>query len=108
MVWYRFAMHDGHELEAALGRIEARLDAIDKKIESASLSPRKVVEWMGQLSEQVHSLDAFREEVRATLEPLFSKLEGLDEVLCILRHATSDVSRRVGALEGSGPKRMVG
>jgi len=80
----------------ALLRIEARLDAIDQKLAAVSASPRKAMEWIGQLAEQVRSLDSFREEVRASLEPLFHKLESLDDVLRIVHHATSDVARRVG------------
>jgi chromosome segregation ATPase len=101
-------MDDCHSLEATLTRIEDRLESLERKIDTISASPRKAVEWIGQLSEQVRSLDLFREEVRATLEPLYHKLESLDEVLLILRHATSDVSRRVEYLEGHGQKRMVG
>jgi chromosome segregation ATPase len=80
-------------------RIEERLEAVDRKIEQLVSMRRKSLEWIANMSEQVQSLDAFREEVRQSLEPLFGKLENLDEVLRILRHATSDVSRRVERIE---------
>jgi chromosome segregation ATPase len=101
-------MHDVADLNDTLTRIELRLTAIEKKIDGLSTSPRKAMEWMGQLAEQVRSLDSFREEVRASLEPLFQKLESLDDVLRILRHATSDVARRVETLEGTHQTRMAG
>ncbi|MBC7794801.1 MAG: hypothetical protein H7Z43_13940, partial [Clostridia bacterium] len=49
--------------------------------------------------QQIESLDEFREEVRASFEPLLHKLGDIDEVMRILRHATSDVARRVEVLE---------
>jgi chromosome segregation ATPase len=88
------------DLEAVLARLEARLDAIDQKLDGLTMARRKSMEWIGQLSLQISSLDSFREEVRATLEPLFAKLEGVEDNLRILRHATSDVSRRVDEVEG--------
>jgi len=101
-------MQEAAQIAEALLRIEARLDAIDQKLAAVSASPRKAMEWIGQLAEQVRSLDSFREEVRASLEPLFHKLESLDDVLRIVHHATSDVARRVETLEDRGLKRMVG
>ncbi len=93
------------DLSSALGRIEERLEAIDRKLESLSMGRRKSMEWIAQLSQQIGSLDTFREEVRASLEPLFTKIEGLEDNLRILRHATSDVSRRMDALEGQRTKK---
>jgi chromosome segregation ATPase len=90
---------DVPDLASVLAQMATRLDAIDQKLQGMSASRGKTMEWMGQLSEHVRSLDAFREEVRQTLEPLFSKLESLDEVMRILRHATSDVSKRMEQLE---------
>jgi hypothetical protein len=86
-------------MASVLDRISNRLDAIDTKLAALHMSRKKSMEWIGQLSEHVRSLDAFREEVRQTLEPLFGKLEGIDELMRILRHATSDVARRVENLE---------
>ena len=82
-------------VEAALSRIEARLDVIDQKLDSLTMARRKSMEWIAQLSEHIGSLDNFREEVRASLEPLFAKVETFEDNLRILRHATSDVSRRL-------------
>lgn len=93
------------EIEATLARIEARLEAMDQKLDSLSMGRRKAMEWIGQLSEHISSLDSFREEVRASLEPLFTKIEGFDDNLRILRHATSDVSRRMDAIEGQRTKK---
>ena len=95
-----------HEIVSAVSRIEARLDAMDKKLDQVVTMRRKSMEWIAQMSEQVHSLDEFREEVRASLEPLFDKLRDIDEIMRILRHATSDVSRRVEEIEHK--KRMAG
>ncbi len=86
-------------LAGLLEKMSARLDAIDQKLTTMAATRQKTLEWMGQLSEQVRSLDDFREEVRQSLEPLFAKLESIDEVMRILRHATSDVSRRMEQLE---------
>jgi hypothetical protein len=87
------------DFESILDRISSRLDAIDQKLSTMQSSRKKSMEWIGQLSEHVRSLDAFREEVRQTLEPLCGKLETIDELMRILRHATSDVARRVESLE---------
>ncbi|MEM6533433.1 MAG: hypothetical protein AAF654_12475 [Myxococcota bacterium] len=87
------------ELLAVLRRIESRLDGVDAKLEELTRARSKSLEWIGQLSEHIASLDAFREEVRASFEPLGHKLDRLDEVSRILRHATSDVSRRIESLE---------
>jgi hypothetical protein len=87
------------DLQATLERLEGRVDAIDKKVDTISASWRKAMEWIGQMGQHVQSLDAFREEVRASLEPLFAKLDNVDEVMRILRHATSDVARRVDDME---------
>ncbi len=92
------------EMEPYLDRICNRLDAIDQKLAALHTSRKKTMEWIGQLSEHVRSLDAFREEVRQTLEPLFGKLESIDELMRILRHATNDVARRVESLEGERRK----
>jgi hypothetical protein len=92
--------------QAVLERIEARLDAVDKKVETMAMSWRKAMEWIAQMGEHVRSLDDFREEVRAGLEPLFMKLDNVDEVMRIIRHATSDVSRRVEEMEGK--RRLAG
>lgn len=94
------------QIAAAVARIETRLDAVDKKLDQVLTTRRKSMEWIAQMSEQVQSLDAFREEVRASLEPLFDKLRDIDEIMRILRHATSDVSRRVEEIEDK--KRMAG
>ena len=87
------------ELDSFMQNLAARLDAIDSKLDSLVMSRRKSMEWIGQLSEHIRSLDNFREEVRATLEPLYAKLESMDEGMRVLRHATSDVSRRIEHLE---------
>ncbi|MEM6733381.1 MAG: hypothetical protein AAF658_17620 [Myxococcota bacterium] len=84
---------------AVLARIEGRLDEMDTKLEALTRARSKSMEWIGQLSEHIESLDAFREEVRASFEPILSTMERLDEITRILRHATSDVSRRVESLE---------
>lgn len=91
-------MNTETDLHAILTRIEERLVGVEAKLDQLSHARRKSLEWIGQLSEHVDSLDAFREEVRATVEPIFSKLENLDDSLCVLRHATSDVSRRIEQL----------
>ena len=80
-------------------RLEARLTAIDEKLTTLTKSRNKSMEWIGMLSEHIESLDEFREEVRASFEPILGKLDNLDEVIRILRHATSDVSRRVERLQ---------
>ena len=87
------------ELKTILDRLEGRLGEIDTKLTSVMSNRKKSIEWIGQLSEHVRSLDEFREEVRASFEPLMHKLGDIDEVMRILRHATSDVSRRIEALE---------
>lgn len=92
------------ELKTILDRLENRLGDIDTKLTSVMSSRHKSLEWIGQLSEHVRSLDEFREEVRASFEPLLHKLGDIDEVMRILRHATSDVSRRVEQLEGGRRK----
>lgn len=94
-------------VQATLARIETRLDAIDQKLESLTMARRKSMEWIAQLSEHIGSLDNFREEVRASLEPLFTKIESVEDNLRILRHATSDVSRRVDGIEGQRPHKKV-
>ena len=92
-------------LAQLLERLEDRLDLIDKKIERVSHSRHKSLEWIGQVSEQIRSLDEFREEVRASFEPLIGKLDNIEERMRILRHATVDVSRRVEGLESAGRRR---
>lgn len=94
-----FRMSLPEELTSVLERLETRLGEIDTKLTSVMSNRNKSFEWIGQLSEHVRSLDEFREEVRASFEPLMHKLGDIDEVMRILRHATSDVSRRVEALE---------
>jgi len=98
---YRRVMESPTELVAVLARLEQRLDAIEEKLDSLAATKRKSLDWIAQISEHVSSLDAFREEVRASFEPIFQKLENVDEIVRILRHATSDVARRVEKLEGS-------
>jgi hypothetical protein len=87
------------DLATLAARLEARLDAIDHKLDDALRTRQKSLEWIATLSDHVSSLDAFREEVRASFEPFLHKLEGIDEVTRILRHATSDVSKRLESLE---------
>ncbi len=87
------------ELATMISRLEQRLESIDTKLDGMSTSRRKSMEWIATMNEHVRSLDEFREEVRASFEPLLSKLRDLDEVMCIMRHATSDVARRVIELE---------
>ena len=82
-----------------LQRIEGRLDRIEETVNTMKSSSRKPLEWVGTLSEHIRSLDEFREEVRASFEPLVDKLDCTDEILRILRHATVDVSRRIERLE---------
>lgn len=82
-----------------LSRIEGRLDEIEIKLDSLRNGNRKSLEWIGMLSEHIRDLDAFREEVRASFEPLCGKLDNIDEVVRILRHATVDISRRVETVE---------
>ena len=98
-------MSEPQAISDVLSRLEERLAHMEQKIDAISQTRTKSFEWIAQLSEHVSSLDDFREEVRASLEPLFYKLENLDEIIRILRHATSDVSRRVERLE---PTRKVG
>ena len=93
------AMSESHDLQRVLETMLTRLDTIDEKLESLMLARRKSMEWIAQLSEHISSLDTFREEVRASLEPLFGKIEGFEDNLRILRHATSDVSRRMDTIE---------
>jgi len=87
------------DLESFMNRLEDRLERLDHKIDNLALSRHKSMEWLAQMSEHVRSLDNFREEVRASLEPLFTKLENIDEIMRIMRHATSDVSRRIELIE---------
>jgi chromosome segregation ATPase len=94
-------MQELANMEAALARIETRLGAIDQKLDSLAMARRKSMEWIAQLSEHINSLDSFREEVRSSLEPLFTKIEMVEDNLRILRHATSDVSRRVDAIDAA-------
>ncbi|MFC1610736.1 hypothetical protein ACFL6C_07250 [Myxococcota bacterium] len=94
-------MNEHEEMAATVARIEERMEAVDRKLDQILSTRRKSLEWLATMSEQVQSLDAFREEVRASLEPLFDKLRNLDEIMRILRHATSDVARRVEEMEAS-------
>lgn len=82
-----------------LTRIENRLDEIEIKLETMRTGGRKSLEWIGMLSEHIRDLDSFREEVRASFEPLCGKLDNIDEVVRILRHATVDISKRVETVE---------
>jgi chromosome segregation ATPase len=92
-------MEPTSEILTVLKRLETRISEIDDKIERVSWGRSKSMEWIGTLSEQIRSLDDFREEVRASFEPLFGKLDGLDELVRVLRHAQSDVSRRIEEIE---------
>lgn len=87
------------DLAALSERLESRLDALDRKLDEVVRTRTKSLEWIATLSDHIQSLDTFREEVRASFEPFLRKLEGIDEVTRILRHATSDVSRRIERLE---------
>lgn len=88
------------ELKTVLDRLETRLGDIDTKLAGVIAHRNKSMEWIGQLSEHIRSLDEFREEVRASFEPMMHKLSDIDDVMRIMRHATSDVARRVEQLEG--------
>lgn len=92
-------MKDDQMIVDVLGRIEGRLDEIEIKLDSMRNGNRKSLEWIGMLSEHIRDLDSFREEVRASFEPLCGKLDNIDEVVRILRHATVDISRRVETVE---------
>jgi len=87
------------ELVEVIGSLEARLCEIERKVESVRNQSRKSMEWIGMLSEHIHSLDSFRVEVRESFEPISDKLGCIDDVVRILRHATADVSRRIGNVE---------
>jgi chromosome segregation ATPase len=96
------------ELRTLLDRLESRLGDIDAKLATVTTHRNKSMEWIAQLSEHVRSLDEFREEVRASFEPVMHKLSDIDDVMRIMRHATSDVARRVEDLEGKptlGPRK---
>jgi len=95
-------MDTSSQILASLTRLERRIEAMDQKLDKVSKTRGKSIEWIGTLSEQIESLDVFREEVRATFEPLFGKLEGIDELVRLIRHATADVSKRVEELEKAG------
>lgn len=86
-------------LSEAVARIEQKLTELDAKLDTLAQNRRKSMEWMATLASHVESLDAFREEVRSSLEPLFQKLQHLDEIIRIHQHATSDVARRIETLE---------
>jgi chromosome segregation ATPase len=90
--------HTLNENETALPAT-ARLDELEKKLRSVQNSRQKLMEWIATLSEQIESLEDFREEVRASFEPLARKLEHFDEVMRIMRHATCDIGHRVEILE---------
>ena len=87
------------KVDAILESLDQRLAAIDDKLNALGRARNKSMEWIAVLSEHVRSLDEFREEVRASFEPVIGKLDNLDEVIRILRHATSDVSKRVEHIE---------
>jgi len=82
-----------------LERLDQRLETIDEKLNQIKGSRKKSMEWIGQLAEHIRSLDDFREEVRASFEPIRNKLDGIDEVMRIMRHATNDVCRRIDHIE---------
>lgn len=105
---YRRAMNGANSLDIFVRRLDERLDGIDKKLDALTRTRGKSLEWIATLSEHIESLNEFREEVRATFEPFVRKLDNLDEVMRILRHATSDVSRRLGDLEREHQRREVG
>ena len=98
-VCYFWCMMTAKDLVASVERIEKRLDTIDDKLDQFIASRRKSLQWIETMSQHVQSLDMFREEVRGSLEPLFSKLQNLDDLIRIMRHATADVSRRVEEME---------
>ena len=83
-------------------RLESRLDQIENKLDNLRSTHRKSLEWVGTVSEHIESLDAFRQEVRVSFEPVLGKLENVDEVSRILRHAMVDLSRRLEKLEANG------
>ena len=86
-------------LDDHFASLNKRLDTIDKKLDALTRSRGKSMEWIATLSGQIESLDAFREEVRATFEPFVHKLDNLDGTMRILRRATCDVARRIEQLE---------
>ncbi|MCK5689171.1 hypothetical protein KAI87_07870 [Myxococcota bacterium] len=88
-----------NEMHLFLERLESRLDGIENKIDGLSGSWRKSMQWLGMLSEHVQSHETFRDEVRESLEPLFRQLENFDDSIRVMRHATSDVSRRMEEME---------
>ena len=96
------------DLQLTLEGVCARLDAIDKKVETMSASWRKAMEWIGQMGEHVRSLDDFREEVRASLEPLFNKLDNVDDVMRIMRHACRGASKRSSRCDASPAEKCAG
>jgi chromosome segregation ATPase len=99
-------MQPKNPLEDTLERIEKQLQHMEEKIDALGTARKKSMEWIGVLSEQIQSLDVFREEVRASYEALASKLDGIEEWMRILKHATSDVSRRVEELEQKPHKKV--
>ena len=82
-----------------LTRIESKLDDLDRKITSLLQSRQKEFEWLGVLSKRIQEFDQFQQEVRQSFEPLYRKLEDVSDLLRILRHATSDLSCRLEAME---------
>ncbi len=101
-------MNGSVNLDIYLRRLDQRLDAIDKKLDALTRNRGKSLEWIATLSEHIESLDEFREEVRATFEPFVGKLDNMDDVMRILRHATADVSRRIESIERGKDLREAG
>ena len=101
-------MSDTDAMKDLLSKIDRRLDALDGRLDVMMRTRNKSMEWIATLSDHIASLDAFREEVRATFEPFVRKLDNLDDVMRILRHATSDVSRRIERIERDAGLRQVG
>jgi hypothetical protein len=87
--------------------MEERFDALERKIDLAVTARHKSMEWIATLAEQMESVEDFRQEVRSTFEPIVNKLDNVDELIRILRHATSDVSRRIERIERRSPRRPI-
>jgi len=78
------------------------LDRIEQRVEQVLKNRSKSLEWVGMLSEQIESLDEFREEVRLSFEPVLGKINNLDELIRIIRHASCDLSKRLEHVERRG------
>ena len=68
-------MNNNDALNELTETLNRRLDAIEAKLDVMCGASRKGLEWIGMLSEHIESLDEFRDEVRASLEPLSVKLD---------------------------------